>query len=126
MPTIAVSATSVPGLAARSVRLHARVAASKVATAAALPNRELRRPPLFLVSLYPRELRADERPMDRALFNLRRRVLADCNLDAFGLNRFGLCILNAVVVDVRIVWNRISDESRRADGRSFLRDLDAV
>jgi hypothetical protein len=47
-----------------------------MAIAAALPNRELREPTLFLVSLYSRELRADERPMNRTLFQFDRRLTA--------------------------------------------------
>jgi hypothetical protein len=127
MPAVTISAASVPGLATGPVRLHARVAASKVAAAAALANRELRRSPLFLVSFYPRQLRPDKRPMNRTLFNFRGRFLAGCNLNTFGLTRFGLRdIRNSVVVGIHGVCDRIFDGRRGAEGRSVLWDFNSV
>src|SRR6266542_1664100 len=57
----------VPAVTAGAMGLHA---AAEVAVAAgALANRELGQPPLFLLSLDARQLRADQRPVPRPLFH---------------------------------------------------------
>ena len=61
-------------MAAWPVRFHPRVSAAEMAIAAALPNRELRQASLFLLSFYPRELRPDERSMNRAFLQFDRRL----------------------------------------------------
>ena len=64
-------------MAAWPVRLHARVSAAEMAAvAAALPNRELRQSAFFLLSLYPWELRPDQRSMNRTFFQFDRRLSA--------------------------------------------------
>ena len=70
------ASVAVTALAGGPVRFHPRFSPAEVAIAAALPNRELREPTLFLVSFYPRELRPDERPVNRALFQFDRRLTA--------------------------------------------------
>jgi hypothetical protein len=60
-------------MAAGPVRLDPGVAAAEMAIAAPLPNREVREATLFLLTLYPRKLRPDERSMNRTFLQFDRR-----------------------------------------------------